>query len=75
VSELDADETMEESFLIMPHDLPSYMMPPIPSPAERLKRVTEWWVESCLQMKSLVDPEDDPLVRPFAKLSIKGGSF
>jgi hypothetical protein len=72
VSELNADEIQEESFLIVPHDLAPHMVTPIPFPAEKLKRVTEWWVESCLQKKNLVDPDDDPLVKPFAKLNIKG---
>jgi len=72
VSELNANEIQEESFLIVPHDLPSHMVPPIPLPAEKLIWVTEWWVESCLQKKSLVDPNDDPLVKPFATLNIKG---
>lgn len=72
VSELNEDEIQKESFLIVPHDLPSHMVPPIPASVEKLKRVTEWWVESCLQKRCLVDPDDDPLVKPFAKLSIKG---
>lgn len=74
MSELNATEIPEESFLVVPHDLPSHMVPPTPAHVERLKRVTEWWVESCLQKKGLVDPDDDPLVKPFAKSNIKGRS-
>ena len=73
-SELNADEIEEGSFLIVPHYLPSHMIPPIPLPAEKLIQVTEWWVESCIQKKSLVDPTDDLLVKPFAKLNINGES-
>jgi len=72
LNELNADEIQEESFLVVPHDLPSHMVPPVPTHVKNSKRVTEWWVESCLQKKSIVDPDDDPLVKPFAKLKIKG---
>lgn len=72
VSELNANEIQEESFVVVPHDLPSHMVPPMPTLVEKLKRVTEWWVESCLSKKCLVNPDDDPLVKPFTKLNVKG---
>ena len=72
MSELNADEIQEKSFLVVPHDLPSHLVPPIPTAVENLKQVTEWWVESSLQKRSLVDPDDDPLVKPFAKSNVKG---
>jgi DNA replication regulator DPB11 len=65
-------EDVENGFLVVPHDVAENQIPPIPSRAVKLQRVTEWWVESCIMRKSLVDPALNPLCRPFAQLAIEG---
>lgn len=72
ISQLDPEKLQGQSFLIVPHDVPKFMLPPIPDAAAKATQVTEWWVESCMHKKKVVDPEDDYLSKPFSKLSIDG---
>jgi DNA replication regulator DPB11 len=66
------EENLENGYLMIPHDLPEDDLPPIPELARKLQPVTEWWVECCLASKTLVNPVDDPLCRPFKKLAVEG---
>jgi DNA replication regulator DPB11 len=66
------EEDLENGYLLIPHDVPENNLPPIPELAQRLQQVTEWWVESCLASKTLVNPVEEPLCRPFSNLAIEG---
>jgi hypothetical protein len=35
---------------------------------------TEWWLERCVHYRQHLDPEEDPLSRPFAKATVTGFS-
>lgn len=72
IDELDPEKLEGRCFLIVPHETPKFMLPPIPDSAAQALLVTEWWVESCMHKNIVVDPRDDPLSKPFAKLSIEG---
>ena len=72
VDQLDSENVNGQCFLIVPVDVPEFMLPPIPEAASLATRVTEWWVESCMHKKRVVDPENDRLSKPFAKLTIDG---
>jgi DNA replication regulator DPB11 len=63
---------VETGYLVLPHDKSHDQIPPIPVGATNLQQVTEWWVESCIMKKRLVDPASEPLCRPFAKLAVDG---
>lgn len=69
---LEEEDNLEDGYLLVPHDVPEDSLLPVPAPVSEWQRVTEWWVESCLASKTLVDPEDEPLCRPFSNLAIKG---
>lgn len=71
-ADIPEDEDLEDGYLLIPHDVPEDSLLPIPAPCSEWQRVTEWWVESCLASKTLVNPEDEPLCRPFSNLAIKG---
>jgi DNA replication regulator DPB11 len=73
-ADLTEEEDLENGYLLIPHDVPEEHLPPIPQLAQRLQQVTEWWVESCLASKTLVNPEEEPLCRPFSNLAIEGRS-
>ena len=68
---LDAEKA-PQNFLIVPHDLPAERIPPAPASVEHFTRVTEWWVESCVHSRSIVDPETDRFCKPFAHLAVNG---
>jgi hypothetical protein len=70
--QLDPEKLEGQCFLIVPHDVPNFMLPPVPDATATATRVTEWWVESCMHKKMVVDPQEDRLSKPFAKLSIDG---
>lgn len=72
LADLPEEEILENGYLLIPHDTPEDSLPPVPAPVDQLQRVTEWWVESCLASKTLVNPEDEPLCRPFGNLAIEG---
>jgi len=70
---------LDQGFIVVPHDVPHAKIPATPSFAERLFTATEWWVETCLTRKTLIDPAhhlvdmaDDVLCRPFTRLGIEG---
>ncbi|KIW00044.1 hypothetical protein, variant 1 [Verruconis gallopava] len=70
---VDAEvESSEVGYAVIPHDVPEDRLPKIPGRASGFLRVTEWWVENCLQNKTLVDPATYPLCRPFEKHSVEG---
>jgi DNA replication regulator DPB11 len=62
----------ENGYLVVPHDVPENQLEPVPTSAMELQRVTEWWVESCIMRKNLVDPALNPLCRPFSRLTVEG---
>jgi DNA replication regulator DPB11 len=66
------EEDLENGYLLIPHDIPEDQLSPIPELAYQLQQVTEWWVESCLASKTLVNPVEEPLCRPFRNLAIEG---
>ncbi|KAF2762808.1 hypothetical protein EJ05DRAFT_481689 [Pseudovirgaria hyperparasitica] len=68
-------EKLEDGFLIVPDDAPVTRLPPLPELAQRLLKVTNWWVEKCLHNKTLIDPTEDALCRPFAKIHINGAVY
>jgi DNA replication regulator DPB11 len=70
--QLEGLEDPAHGYLVTPHDAPKDQLPPIAPGATNLQPVTEWWVESCIMEKKLVDPVSRPLCRPFATLSIEG---
>lgn len=70
--DIPAEEHLENGYFLVPHDVPENVLTPIPAQARQLQKVTEWWVESCLASKTLVNPEDEPLCRPFRNLAIEG---
>jgi DNA replication regulator DPB11 len=70
--DLLAQGTVETGYLVTPHNISQDQVPPVPAAATNLRRVTEWWVESSIMKKRLVDPAADPLCRPFAKLAVDG---
>jgi hypothetical protein len=65
-------ERLHDGYVVVPHDVPQHQLPPIPGPATSFTQVTEWWVESCIENKRLLDPETYPLCKPFEKLYVKG---
>ena len=59
-------------FMIVPHDLPISKHPSLPESDIPIRKVTEWWVERCLHLKSFVDPEGHVVGRPFPVFPIQG---
>jgi hypothetical protein len=59
-------------YVIIPHDVRHEQLPPIPGPAGNLQRVTEWWVESCITNRQLVDPDTYPFCKPFEQHQVEG---
>jgi DNA replication regulator DPB11 len=73
LDEIQSDSgELENSFLIIPHDLPADKISPVPASVDKLTKVTEWWVESSLHSKTVVNPDSDRFCRPFANLSVQG---
>ncbi|KAF2681586.1 hypothetical protein K458DRAFT_444484 [Lentithecium fluviatile CBS 122367] len=64
-------DDLRRGYLVVPHDVP-ISLATLPEGAGDLTLVTNWWVERCLHGKSLVDPTDSVLCRPFENLSISG---
>jgi DNA replication regulator DPB11 len=64
-------DDITHGFLVVPHDIPVDLTT-LPGSAEKLLLVTNWWVERCLHGKSLVDPTEHVLCRPFDKFQIDG---
>jgi DNA replication regulator DPB11 len=64
-------DDIARGFLVVPHDV-VLDLATLPEGAGNLTLVTNWWVERCLHGKSLVDPTDSVLCRPFDNLSISG---
>jgi DNA replication regulator DPB11 len=71
-ADLLEEDNLENGYLLIPHDVPEDQLPLVPDSAQRLQQVTEWWVESCLASKTLVNPGKEPLCRPFKTLNIEG---
>ena len=71
--ELDtfSNDDLTRGFLVVPHDVPTDLTL-LPEGAGKLCLVTNWWVERCLHSKTLVNPTDNVLCRPFDKQSISG---
>jgi DNA replication regulator DPB11 len=71
--ELDAfpNNDLTRGFLVVPHDVPTDLTA-LPEGAGKLCLATNWWVERCLHSKTLVNPTDNVLCRPFDKQSISG---
>lgn len=70
--DMHSPDELLEGFLVIPHDLPRDQWPPRPEVAAQLSQVTEWWVEACLHRKTLIDPVDEILCKPFERLGIEG---
>ena len=64
----------DQGYLIVPHDAPSDYIPTLPATMARFEKVTEWWLESCVHSKRLVDPKSDWFCRPFPRLKVDGKS-
>ncbi|KAF2490115.1 hypothetical protein BU16DRAFT_622648 [Lophium mytilinum] len=69
--DLESDDDLSQGYLIVPHELASTSVPDPPEPADKLIRVTEFWVEKCLHRKQLVD-HSDVLCQPFPTIGIEG---
>jgi DNA replication regulator DPB11 len=54
-----------KSYMVVSHLTSASELPEIPLSATHIQAVTEWWVERCIGTKSLVDPADYILGRPF----------
>ncbi|KAF2806580.1 uncharacterized protein BDZ99DRAFT_501386 [Mytilinidion resinicola] len=67
----ESDDDLSQGYLIVPHELALTSVPDPPEPADKLIRVTEFWVEKCLHRKQLVD-HSDVLCRPFSIIGIEG---
>ena len=59
-------------FVLVPHDGPSDQLVSLPALAGGLELATEWWLECCIAMKTLVNPNNNPLCRPFTHLRVDG---
>ncbi|KAF1966386.1 hypothetical protein BU23DRAFT_544568 [Bimuria novae-zelandiae CBS 107.79] len=72
-TELDnfSADDLGEGFVLVPHDAQTDLTS-LPEAAGTMSLVTNWWVERCLHGKTLVDPTDCVLCRPFDKPSISG---
>ncbi|OCK82340.1 hypothetical protein K432DRAFT_402994 [Lepidopterella palustris CBS 459.81] len=70
--EAQSPDSLDQGFLIVPADVPSNELPALPEAADRLCKVTNWWVERCLHGKCLVDSTRDVLCKPFKRLGIDG---
>ena len=55
----------QKSYMVVSHLNSASELPEIPQSATHIQIVTEWWVERCIGTKSLVDPVDYTLGRPF----------
>ncbi|KAF1834687.1 hypothetical protein BDW02DRAFT_568799, partial [Decorospora gaudefroyi] len=67
-------DDLQRGYFVVPHDV-EVDLPSLPERAGSLMTlVTNWWVERCLYGKRLVDPAEDILSRPFARLSVSGFS-
>jgi DNA replication regulator DPB11 len=64
-------DDLKRGYLVIPHDVQSDPTS-LPTAAETMALVTNWWVEQCLYSKSLVDPTEHVLCRPFGHLAING---
>jgi DNA replication regulator DPB11 len=65
------DDDLSRGFLVVPHDMPTDLTA-LPEGTGKLCLATNWWVERCLHSKSLVNPADNVLCRPFDRQSISG---
>lgn len=63
-------EQRVNGFLVVPYDTPLAKLAPLPD--DTMQQVTEFWVESCLLDKTLVDPQTDRLCRPLPYPHIEG---
>lgn len=59
-----------DGYLVIPHDIPQAEIRDLPDIA--MTQVTEFWVESCLHNKKLVDPNLDTLCQPLRHSRIDG---
>lgn len=57
-------------YVVVPHLTCASELPEVPESARHIKLVTEWWVECCIGAKTLVDPTDYALGRPFPKFPL-----
>ncbi|KAJ9637879.1 protein kinase activating protein dpb11 [Coniosporium tulheliwenetii] len=73
--DMHSPDELAQGFLVIPHDLPRDQWPARPEVATQLSEVTEWWVEACLHRKTLIDPVDEVLCKPFKRLGIDGGTY
>jgi DNA replication regulator DPB11 len=68
--EVLADATSDHLIFVAPHDLPASNIPKIPSSNPPIQMATEFWIEICLEKKSLVNLDSYPLGRPFPSFPI-----
>lgn len=58
-----------QTVMIVPSTWTSENKHQIPDLPSETWRVTEWWIERCIERKTILDPSDDPLSRAHLKLS------
>lgn len=64
----------QNSFLLVPSDIPSDKISLIPTAVRDIPRVTEWWLELCLQDKKFTEPSEDRFLQPFFRGPISSES-
>lgn len=62
-------ESGTQTVMIVPSTWTSENKHQIPDLPSETWRVTEWWIERCIERKTVLDPSDDPLSRSHLKLS------
>lgn len=69
-----SSDDLRRGYLVVPHDTEADLTTLPDRVGSAMNLVTNWWVERCLYGKSLVNPADHVLCRPFDKLSVSGFS-
>ncbi|KAK8232022.1 BRCT domain-containing protein [Phyllosticta capitalensis] len=68
---MDILERVDSGFLITPSEM-THDQIDASVRAQDLTKVNEWWVEKCLHKKSLVDPANEFICRPFPHIPVSG---
>lgn len=67
----ESQDELGRGFLLIPHDTDMSDLS-IPSAAQQMAKVTEWWVEKCLHRKILLEADEDVLCQPLSVNNIEG---
>jgi DNA replication regulator DPB11 len=68
----EQSERLLRLFRVVPSNLPMSEYSELPQSGVTVETVTEWWVERCLHQKTLIEPAEHVIGRPFPKFPIEG---